>query len=59
MSMVKYGTCVIFVQRSNPKTKITIPLHNEELIEEFEKSAEWVKQEDEYELQEESQEIRS
>jgi hypothetical protein len=57
MSMVKYGTCVIFVSKSNSKTKITIPLHNEELIDEFEKSAEWVREEDQYELKETCQEV--
>lgn len=44
--MEKYGTYVVFKNFNNSSTTVEIPYNDKEMIEEFEKSAEWIKLED-------------
>lgn len=54
--MEKYGTYVIFHNVGEPKTTVTVPYGDTQLIEELDKSAEW-KREDEEDTDEEIQEV--
>ncbi len=52
--MEKYGTYIVYKLKKDPSKVEHIPLHNTDLIEEFNKNAEWEVSNDE----EESKEIR-
>ncbi len=48
--MEKYGTFNVYQLKKDHGTKIFIPLHEEELIAQFEKDAEWEKTDEEEEV---------